>query len=101
MPTQEALKVKGKKPIRVRWVDVNKGDDDHPKIRSRLVAREIRAPGTESVFAPTPPLEALRTIISMATTKLPGDSWKNWDPESKDRVQISLVDKPCVLQRTH
>ena len=35
----------GKPPITVRWMDVNKGDDVEPNIRSRLVARQIRQPG--------------------------------------------------------
>ena len=38
----EALRRTGKPPITVRWVETNKGDDQCPKIRSRLVAREIR-----------------------------------------------------------
>ena len=78
--------------ISVRWVDVNKGDDGCPTIRSRLVAREIRNAGSESVFAPTPPLEALRTILSLATTRLPGDEHNVWDGDHRDRMQISLVD---------
>ena len=30
VPIQEAWKVSGRPPITVRWVDVNKGDDQHP-----------------------------------------------------------------------
>ena len=89
---QSAKQLTGRKPISVRWVDVNKGDDKEPNIRSRLVAREIRAPGSESVFAPTPPLEALRTVLSLACTRLPGDCEKMWEHEGDDRIQLSLVD---------
>ena len=60
-PRNEAYRVTGKRPISVKWVDVNKGDDLSPNYRSRLVARDIRLPGEEAIFAPTPPLEALRT----------------------------------------
>ena len=35
----EALQRTGRRPISVRWVEVNKGDSANPKIRSRLVAR--------------------------------------------------------------
>ena len=49
-PVAEAMRVKGRKPITVRWVDVNKGDDDNPVIRSRLGARDIRGAGVESMF---------------------------------------------------
>ena len=89
---KHAIQQGGRKPISVRWVDVNKGDDDAPNIRSRLVAREIRAPGTVSIFAPTPPLEALRTILRLATTRLPGESWKHWGSKHDDRMQIRLID---------
>ena len=37
----EARRKTGKPPITKRWVDVNKGDDIEPNIRSRLVARQI------------------------------------------------------------
>ena len=55
-------------PVTVRWVETNKGDDVNPNIRSRLAARQIRGPGQDAVFAPTPPLEALRTVLSLAAT---------------------------------
>ena len=38
---EESFKRMGKAPIMVKWVDVNKGDDQEPNYRSRLVAREI------------------------------------------------------------
>ena len=88
----ECKKVTGRAPISVRWVDVNKGDDVHPNVRSRLVARQIRGPGDESTFAPTPPLETLRSIISMAATDFPGRPACCRDPESEERMQVSAVD---------
>ena len=47
----EALKRTGKPPITVRWVETNKGDDLNPRIRSRVVAREIRMKGNDAIFA--------------------------------------------------
>ena len=88
----EAVKCQGKPPITVKWVDVNKGDDDHPEYRSRLVAREIRRHGEDSIFAPTPPLESLRCILSLATTDLPGRRRHVRDPVSEDRTQIQIID---------
>ena len=38
----EARTMTGKPPISVRWVDINKGDDDAPNYRSRLVARQMK-----------------------------------------------------------
>ena len=47
---KEAISAQGRSPITVRWVDVNKGDDESPNYRSRLVAREIRRKGEAPVF---------------------------------------------------
>jgi hypothetical protein len=82
----------GKAPISVRWVDVNKGDDLQPNYRSRLVAREIRRFGEEPIFAPTPPLESLRTILSLAATDRPGRARHVKDPASEKRTQVSFID---------
>ncbi len=67
-PKDEAKRKTGKGPISVRWVDVNKGDDINPNYRSRLVARELKATdrSNNSYFAPAPPLEALRTVLSLS-----------------------------------
>ena len=91
-PKSEAYAKMGKPPISVKWVDVNKGDDIQPNYRSRLVAREIRRPGEDSIFAPTPPLESLRTVISMATTDFDGDVKHVRHGNSEDRTQISIID---------
>ena len=72
VPIAEAHRIAGRPPISVRWVDVIKGDNEEPDIRSRLVARQIRGANEDPMFAPTPPLESLRMILSMATTKLEG-----------------------------
>ena len=42
---EEAYQKTGRPPITVKWIDVNKGDDEHPNYRSRLVAPDIRLPG--------------------------------------------------------
>ncbi|MBS94029.1 MAG: hypothetical protein CL799_06265 [Chromatiales bacterium] len=92
-PKDEARRKTGRPAITVRWVDVNKGDDLHPRYRSRLVARQLKARDRSgaSFFAPTPPLEALRTVLSMAVSRI-GDWQPVWDPEAADRMQISFVD---------
>ena len=54
--------------IGVRWVDVNKGDASDPEYRSRLVGREFAVEKDDALYAATPPLEALRLIISHAGT---------------------------------
>ena len=66
----EAHRITVRPTITVRLVDVNKGDDACPIIRSRLVARQIRGANEDPMFAPTPPLEALRTVLSYCATDL-------------------------------
>ena len=88
----EAWRKTDKPPITVRWVDVSKGDDVEPNMRSRLVARQIRQPGEEAICAPTPPLESLRAIISLASTDTDGRAPHIRDPASGRRTQISAID---------
>ena len=90
-PVQEPLERMGKPPISVKWVDTNKGDDEEPNCRSRLVAKDFRRKGDSSIFAPTPPLEALRSILMLAATPiLWAPSWVCM--EGPHRMQVSFVD---------
>ena len=50
--------------ITTRWIDQNKGDENDPNYRARLVAREINRMKRDDLFAATPPLESLRMIVS-------------------------------------
>jgi len=92
VPISESHRVMGRPPVTVRWVDVNKGDDENPEIRSRLVARQIRGANEDPMFAPTPPLESLRTVLSYCATDMEGEAPKCRDGKSPNRVQISLID---------
>ena len=49
-------KTQGWKVIKSRWIDINKGHEDHPNYRRRMVGKELEI---EGLFAATPPLEAL------------------------------------------
>ena len=93
VPIAEARRRTGKAPVSCRWVDVNKGDDASPRYRSRLVARQLkcRDHSGATYFAPAPPLEALRAIISLASTAV-GDHKPDWSPTSDERVQILMLD---------
>ena len=62
------------KIIKTRWVDINKGDEQSPEIRCRLVAKEVKKRNnteeeSANFFASTPPLEAVKFLISEAMTK--------------------------------
>ena len=63
----------GKAPIKVRWIDINKGDTKDPNYRSQSVAKEINICKKNDLFAATPPLEAFKSILSMATTNNRGE----------------------------
>ena len=51
----------------VRWVDTNKGSEEVPEVRSRLVARDFKGKKGErddELYAATPPVEAMRMMCS-------------------------------------
>ena len=61
--------------IKTRWVDTNKGDERSPEIRCWLVAKEVKkrnnTGGERELLRihSTPPLEAVKFLISEAMTK--------------------------------
>ena len=61
----------GRKPFGMRWIDCNKGDEQRPELRSRLVVQETRQTSTISVSdiaavtSSTPPLEVVRLFCSL------------------------------------
>ena len=54
--------------VKTRWIDINKGDWENPNFRSRFVAKEFNDGAGEGLFASTPPLEALRFLLSELAT---------------------------------
>ena len=60
----------GKKMISIKWVITNKGTEEHPIAKARLVARDFNTGDKRGeLFAGTPGLMAMRTVISQAMTK--------------------------------
>ena len=54
-------------PVDTKWVDTDKAFEEEPmQIRSRIVAREFKSDDQPGLYAGTPPLEALKAIISIA-----------------------------------
>ncbi len=68
VPIAECFEKTGKKPTKVRWVIVNKGDSENPEYRARLVAKEIKMDQRLDLFAATPPLEAKQFLFSLAVS---------------------------------
>ena len=61
-------KTNGWEIIKSRWIDINKGDVLKPNHRSRMVGKEFNDKAIEGFFAATPPLGALRFLLSWAAT---------------------------------
>ena len=59
----------GKGPIGTRWVDTNRGDNDNPDVRSRLVGQEINTGVDDDLFAATPPIEAFKVLLRIVAER--------------------------------
>ena len=53
IPRHQAQRSKWK-IIKTRWIDINKGDDENPVYRSRLVGKEFNDGQMDGLFAATP-----------------------------------------------
>ena len=63
-PLANAKRITGRPPITVRWVDTNKGDEEHPNYRSRLVARQMKGARPQRDFilrTSSPPRHSVRS----------------------------------------
>ena len=73
VPVAECMRKTQKKPIRGRWVDVNKGDDQMEVYRSRYVAMELMhqygGATRDGLFAAMPPLEKMRLLLSYVASR--------------------------------
>ena len=84
VPRQECAKESGKASIRVRRLDVNKGDELRPEDRNRLLAQETKHDNRLDLFAATPPSEAKKLLLSWATTEGIG-----WIVNKPDCIDVS------------
>ncbi|CAK0863589.1 unnamed protein product [Prorocentrum cordatum] len=91
VPRSQAFAETGRPPIPLKWVDTNKGDAERPNYRSRLVVKEIKAKKrpdeqleASEVFSAMPPLEAMRSLVSLMVT---------WTREAPLHIQESLRKK--------
>ena len=68
VPKSQCLAETGRQPIGTRWVDTNKGDDLSPKVRSRIVAQEIKRGAEFELFAVTPPVDYIKFLVACAAS---------------------------------
>ena len=57
VPVEECYRIKGSGPTSVKWIETNKGSEDKPNVRCRLVARDFKNKGDfpDDVYASMPP----------------------------------------------
>ena len=60
VPIAQCWERTSKAPLKARWVEIDKGT----RYRSRWVAKQFKGSDSEEWFAATPPIEALRALIS-------------------------------------
>ena len=88
---QECSDKKGRAPIGVRWVEVDKGFGVH---RSRLVAKDFRPKSRvnekERLFAATPPLELVKMLIMWTSEKSQQRQEKEGDCSWISAMRISM-----------
>ena len=65
----KCFQASGRPPIELRWVDINKGDELHPKYKSRIVAKEIMIDNRLELLTTTPPLEFIKYLISRCASR--------------------------------
>ena len=61
---RDCLNATSRRPIGVRWMDVNKGDSIKPNNRSRLVAKEYKVEARPELLVATPPTDCMRLLAS-------------------------------------
>ncbi|CAE7805490.1 unnamed protein product [Symbiodinium sp. CCMP2592] len=85
--------------IGTRWIDINTGDDLRKKLRSRLVAQELKRkkgvnedPTWTEFFAAMPPLSSLRALFTLATTgRVPGPDKKAFQMNEHGEVCVLFI----------
>ena len=66
---KEAAEKYGITPVDTKWVDTDKAFEGEPmQFRSRMCAGEFKSDDRPDLYAGTPPLEALKAIISIAAS---------------------------------
>ena len=93
------IRPRNERTIGTRWIDINKGDNLRPKLRSRIVAQELRRKPSHTgmpeshwadFFAAMPPLSAMKALLALATTARVPDMAGKLQPMPKDRVLMFL-----------
>ena len=69
VPRTQCLAETGKSPIGTLSVDVDKGDEQNPKLRSGIVAQELNRSSEFELFAANPPIEYIKFLLVRTASK--------------------------------
>ena len=64
----KCLREMEKAPIKTGWAETDKGQPGKPNVRARWTAKEYKTHARPVLYAPTPPLEALKEVLSEIAT---------------------------------
>ena len=68
-PREMCLRETGKAPVKTGWAETDKGQPGKPNVRARWVAKEHKTHARRAeLYASTPPLEALKVVLSEIAT---------------------------------
>ena len=68
LPKEVCLRETGRAPIRTGWAETDKGQPAKPNVCARWVAKEYKTHARPELYASTPPLEALKVLLSEVAT---------------------------------
>lgn len=88
---QSRVRELGGSMVSVKWLDTGKGYLTAPNGRSRLVAHDLNTTIDNTLYASTPPLEALRVIISHAATTDPSAPDQRRGPTMNDVRRVTSM----------
>ena len=66
--TREVCLRETERPIKTDLAETDKGQPGKPNVRARLVAKEYKTHAGPQLYASTPPLEALKVVLSEVAT---------------------------------
>ena len=73
---ETCLRETGRAPIKTGLAETDKGQPGKPNVRARWVAKEYKTHARPELHASTPPLEALRIVLSEIATGVEEKSWR-------------------------
>ena len=65
---ETCIRETGKAPIKTGWAETDKGQPGKPHVRARRVAKAYKTHARPELHAPTPPLVALKVVLSEMAT---------------------------------